>query len=125
MDGRCIWIMFCLCCVCVRGEVYTALIEMENLVYREKGMVAAVKDYLKEEEARLERIREFTRKLDKIHAVIPHGKVESYLGHPTNAYLLIRRFVEEWPALENMAKNPSFHGTYAVINSLLCSFTHS
>lgn len=107
MDGRCLWIVFCVCCVCVRGEVFTALVEMENLVYREKEMIASVRDYLEEEEARLEKIREFTRKLDRIHAVIPQGKVENYLGHPTNAYLLIKRFVEEWPVIEDSAKNPS------------------
>lgn len=90
--------------------MFTALIEMENLVYREKKMVSAVKDYLKAEEARLEKIREFTRKVDKVHEVIPQGKVENYLGHPSNAFLLIKRFVNDWPALEDMANNPSVAG---------------
>ena len=80
---------------------------MENLVYREKEMIFGLKDYLNQEQARLDKIKQFTEKLDQLHAVIPEGKVENYLGHPSNAYLLIKRFVKDWPAIENMAKNPS------------------
>lgn len=99
------------CLVRVRSEVFTALIEMENLVYREKEMVASLKDYVRQEQARLEAIKRFTDKVDELHAAIPEGKVENYLGHPSNAYLLIKRFVKEWPAIEEMAKNPSVAGT--------------
>jgi hypothetical protein len=109
------WIKLCLLLACfkirVRCEVFTALIEMESLVYREKEMIAGLKDYVRQEQARLEKIKQFTEKLDSLHAVIPEGKVENYLGHPSNAYLLIKRFVKEWPAIEDLAKNPWTVGT--------------
>jgi prolyl 4-hydroxylase len=107
------WAKLCFFLVCflrVRGEVFTALIEMESLVYREKEMIASLKDYIRQEQARLEKIKQFTEKLDSIHAVIPEGKVENYLGHPSNAYLLIKRFVKEWPVMEDLSKSPSHQG---------------
>ena len=81
-------------------------------------MIASLKDYLRQEQDRLEKIKQFTEKLDRIHAVIPEGKVENYLGHPSNAYLLIKRFVKEWPAMEDLAKNPSSQGIYLYLRSL-------
>ncbi|CAB3985217.1 prolyl 4-hydroxylase subunit alpha-1-like [Paramuricea clavata] len=113
------WIKLCLllaCLIRVRSEVFTALIEMESLVYREKEMIAGLKDYVRQEQARLEKIKQFTDKLDSLHAVIPEGKVENYLGHPSNAYLLIKRFVKEWPAIEDLAKNPWTVGLEAILD---------
>ena len=113
MDWLFSWVKLCIFLTCfsrVRSEVFTALVEMENLVYREKEMIAGLKDYIRQEQARLEKIKQFTEKLDKLHVVIPEGKVESYLGHPSNAYLLIKRFVKEWPAIEDLAKNPVTEG---------------
>ncbi len=118
------WVKLCFflaCLVRVRSEVFTALIEMESLVYREKEMIASLKDYLRQEQDRLERIRQFTEKLDKLHAIIPEGKVENYLGHPSNAYQLIKRFVKEWPAMEDMAKNPSTQGMQ-IFYKIICTY---
>ena len=84
-------------------------------------MIASLKDYLRQEQDRLEKIKQFTEKLDRIHAVIPEGKVENYLGHPSNAYLLIKRFVKEWPAMEDLAKNPSSQGIYLYLRSYKAS----
>ena len=79
-------------------------------MYREKEMVYGLKEYIQQEQARLDKIRQFTEKVDKIHAVIPEGKVENYLGHPSNAYLLIKRFVKEWTVIEELTKTPATEG---------------
>ncbi|XP_046858925.1 prolyl 4-hydroxylase subunit alpha-1-like isoform X2 [Xenia sp. Carnegie-2017] len=102
--------------VCVRSEVFTALIEMENLVYREKEMLDSLKGYLQAEQDRLEVIKRFTEKLDQIHSAIPQENVERHLGHPSNSYLLIKRFVKEWPAIEELSKNPSSEILEDVLN---------
>ncbi|XP_028416786.1 prolyl 4-hydroxylase subunit alpha-1-like isoform X2 [Dendronephthya gigantea] len=120
MDWLFTWTTLCFflgCTIRVRsGDVFTALIEMENLVYREKEMIVGLKDYLYQEQARLDKIKQFTEKLVQIHDVIPEGRVENYLGHPSNAYLLIKRFVKDWSAIEYMAKNPSTDGLLEILD---------
>lgn len=76
-------------------------------MYREKEMLDSLKGYLQAEQDRLEVIKRFTEKLDQIHSAIPQENVERHLGHPSNSYLLIKRFVKEWPAIEELSKNPS------------------
>ena len=108
------------CVACVHSEVFTAIFEMENLVYREREMVAALNDYLKQEEARLDKIRRFAQKVDEMHAAIEDNKVEEYLGHPTNSFLLIKRFVKDWDAIEKLARTPEDEGMQSKYHHITC-----
>ena len=80
-------------------EIFTALVDMEHLIYREREMMAALRDYVLAEESKLTQLKSFLEKLEDTHALVGED-VSSFLGHPVNSYSLIKRYYKDWPTLE-------------------------
>ncbi|XP_030835070.1 prolyl 4-hydroxylase subunit alpha-1 isoform X1 [Strongylocentrotus purpuratus] len=87
----------------VKGEVFTALVDLENVIYTEGNLLGALDEYIQQEEERLEKIKSKAEVLRHMNREAV-SDTEHYLGHPVNAFLLVKRFLWEWVDLENWIK---------------------
>lgn len=104
---------------------------MTDLIYTEKELVQSLRDYINAEESKLAAVKRFAQpfckwptevktqhtccclslswanKLDTLTRMTTLDP-EGYLGHPVNAYKLMKRLNTEWSELENLVlQNPS------------------
>nr|XP_046233320.1 prolyl 4-hydroxylase subunit alpha-1-like isoform X8 [Scatophagus argus] len=102
------WMAFCwllilllLTCSSTHADFFTSVGHMTDLLFTEKDLVTSLKDYIRAEESKLEQIKKWADKLDVLAAVATKDP-EGFLGHPVNAFKLIKRLNTEWGELENL-----------------------
>uniref|UniRef100_A0A8C9XEV7 Prolyl 4-hydroxylase subunit alpha-1 n=1 Tax=Sander lucioperca TaxID=283035 RepID=A0A8C9XEV7_SANLU len=83
--------------------------QMTDLLYTEKDLVTSLKDYIKAEENKLERVKQWADKLDLLSATAIQDP-EGYLGHPVNAFKLMKRLNTEWGDLESLVLSDTTDG---------------
>jgi hypothetical protein len=88
------------------AEVFTAITHMEKLVSAEWELVQSLNRYIQAEEARLDRIRTIGRVVSNISEAA-NSDIGRYLGHPVNAYRLLRRFLADWQVVEKLVVQPA------------------
>eukprot|EP00118_Oscarella_pearsei_P022728 m.265835 g.265835 ORF g.265835 m.265835 type:complete len:197 (+) comp40493_c2_seq24:122-712(+) len=88
------------------SELFTALVHMENLVSTEHDLATSLQRYLAAEEERLNRIKTLAHSVTNISDAATED-VSKYLGHPVNAYRLLRRFVSDWKEVEDLLTRSS------------------
>ncbi|EDO30487.1 predicted protein [Nematostella vectensis] len=81
------------------GELFTALTHMRGLIRLEKTLQRKLVEYLNLNPRASEDLR-ITMEEVKQHTKNIRGDVEKFLGHPVNAYMLIRRFIKNWKDVE-------------------------
>ncbi|KAJ7352837.1 Prolyl 4-hydroxylase, alpha polypeptide [Desmophyllum pertusum] len=86
-----------------QGEVFTALVDLENLVYRERELRFTLEQYVNLEQDRVTKLKRFLAKVNAAHNVVGED-LSRYLGHPVNSYLEIRRLFKEWPEVERLVQ---------------------
>uniref|UniRef100_A0A8C0VBN2 Prolyl 4-hydroxylase subunit alpha-1 n=1 Tax=Cyanistes caeruleus TaxID=156563 RepID=A0A8C0VBN2_CYACU len=74
---------------------------MTDLINTEKDLVVSLKDYIKAEESKLEQIKKWAEKLDQLTDTATKDP-EGFLGHPVNAFKLMKRLNTEWGELESL-----------------------
>ncbi|KAI3365144.1 hypothetical protein L3Q82_010119, partial [Scortum barcoo] len=74
---------------------------MTDLLFTEKDLVTSLKDYIRAEENKLEQIKKWADKLDVLSAAAIQDP-EGFLGHPVNAFKLMKRLNTEWAELESL-----------------------
>ncbi|XP_042336919.1 prolyl 4-hydroxylase subunit alpha-1-like, partial [Plectropomus leopardus] len=74
---------------------------MTDLLFTERDLVASLKDYIRAEESKLEQIKKWADKLDVLSAAATQDP-EGFLGHPVNAFKLMKRLNTEWGELESL-----------------------
>lgn len=100
------WVLFC-CCWTTKGEIFTSISQMTDLIYTEKELVQSLREYIKAEESKLASVKSWAKKLDALTRVSTSDP-EGYLAHPVNAYKLMKRLNTEWSELESLVlQNPS------------------
>lgn len=104
-----------------RGEVFTALIDLENIVYRERELRSTLEEYVNLEEQRLAKLKKFLAKVNAAHSVV-EDDVSRYLGHPVNSYLEIRRMYKEWPEAERLIQLDNSEGKFSFQGDLLAFY---
>ncbi|XP_054711189.1 prolyl 4-hydroxylase subunit alpha-1-like isoform X2 [Uloborus diversus] len=87
--------------VLVKSELFTALVDLEKLLYTEGEIVRTLEKYLEFEEQRLEKVKWLSREYEKLHNVASKD-VETFLSNPVNAYLLVKRLTADWKTAENL-----------------------
>uniref|UniRef100_A0AAQ5XIS4 procollagen-proline 4-dioxygenase n=1 Tax=Amphiprion ocellaris TaxID=80972 RepID=A0AAQ5XIS4_AMPOC len=91
-------VIFCLffvsCFWCFSGQ-------MTDLLFMEKDLVSSLKDYIRAEEHKLEQIKKWADRLDVLSSAATQDP-EGFLGHPVNAFKLIKRLNTEWRELERL-----------------------
>nr|XP_030718435.1 prolyl 4-hydroxylase subunit alpha-1 isoform X3 [Globicephala melas] len=80
---------------------FTSIGQMTDLIRTEKDLVASLKDYIKAEEDKLEQIKKWAEKLDQLTSTATKDP-EGFVGHPVNAFKLMKRLNTEWSELENL-----------------------
>uniref|UniRef100_A0A674MTX6 procollagen-proline 4-dioxygenase n=1 Tax=Takifugu rubripes TaxID=31033 RepID=A0A674MTX6_TAKRU len=74
---------------------------MTDLLFTERDLVTSLKDYIRAEENKLAQIKQWADKLDLLSTAATSDP-DGFLGHPVNAFKLIRRLNTEWSELEHL-----------------------
>nr|XP_043870359.1 prolyl 4-hydroxylase subunit alpha-1-like isoform X1 [Solea senegalensis]XP_043870361.1 prolyl 4-hydroxylase subunit alpha-1-like isoform X1 [Solea senegalensis]XP_043870362.1 prolyl 4-hydroxylase subunit alpha-1-like isoform X1 [Solea senegalensis] len=83
------------------GDIFTSISHMTDLLFTEKDLLTSLKNYIQAEEKKLEQIKTWADKLDVLSAAATQDP-EGFLGHPVNAFKLIKRLNTEWAELESL-----------------------
>lgn len=104
-----------------KGELFTALSDLQSLVYHERDVVNTLRKYVTEETERLEEIKKHVEDY-RAHNQEALKDPQQYLANPVNSYLLIKKFTIDWEELQDLIKKN--HAVQAMnnISSLSGSF---
>uniref|UniRef100_A0A1A8FV77 Prolyl 4-hydroxylase subunit alpha-1 n=1 Tax=Nothobranchius korthausae TaxID=1143690 RepID=A0A1A8FV77_9TELE len=106
---RCILLLSCMQLLKAHNDFFTSIGQMTDLLYTEKDLVTSLKDYIRAEESKLERVKWWADKLDSLSAVATQDP-EGFLGHPVNAFKLMKRLNTEWADLESLVLSDTTDG---------------
>ncbi|XP_076833627.1 prolyl 4-hydroxylase subunit alpha-1b isoform X2 [Brachyhypopomus gauderio] len=90
-------------------DFFTSIGQMTDLLYTEKDLVTSLKDYIRAEENKLEQVKQWVEKLDSLTTTATQDP-EGFLGHPVNAFKLMKRLNSEWADLENLVLKDTSDG---------------
>uniref|UniRef100_A0A1B6MIZ2 procollagen-proline 4-dioxygenase n=1 Tax=Graphocephala atropunctata TaxID=36148 RepID=A0A1B6MIZ2_9HEMI len=98
----------CLCLallvVVAQAEIYTALVDMEELLESEAALLRTLDDYILAQEMKIRLIKkkyaEFTHEHEEASRDATH-----YLSNPLNVFLMVKRLTNDWKDLEGTIKN--------------------
>ncbi|XP_040200575.1 prolyl 4-hydroxylase subunit alpha-2 isoform X1 [Rana temporaria] len=110
--GICLLLADLVCQWLVRAEFFTSIGQMTDLIYKERDLVQSLKEYIREEEERLEKIKSWASRIEDLtskSSLDPEG----FLSHPVNAYKLVKRLNSDWLSLENLVLQDSTKGFIA------------
>ncbi|XP_019334093.1 prolyl 4-hydroxylase subunit alpha-2 isoform X2 [Alligator mississippiensis] len=106
-------LLTCISCTWpTQAEFFTSIGQMTDLVYAEKDLVRSLKEYIKEEESKLSKIKSWAEKMEAVTSKSTSDP-EGYLAHPVNAYKLVKRLNTEWLELENLVLQDTTNGFIA------------
>ncbi|XP_061782616.1 prolyl 4-hydroxylase subunit alpha-1-like isoform X2 [Nerophis lumbriciformis] len=80
---------------------FTSVGHMTDLLYTEQHLLASLKDYIHAEENKLEQIKKWAEYLDDLSGLALQDP-EGFLGHPVNAFKLMKRLRSEWAEVETL-----------------------
>ncbi|XP_069466632.1 prolyl 4-hydroxylase subunit alpha-1 isoform X2 [Ambystoma mexicanum] len=86
---------------CAHTDFFTSIGHMTDLLITEKDLVTSLKDYIRAEETKLDQVKEWAEKLEHLTNTAVKDP-EEFLGHPVNAYKLMKRLNTEWGQLESL-----------------------
>uniref|UniRef100_A0A8P4KDK4 procollagen-proline 4-dioxygenase n=1 Tax=Dicentrarchus labrax TaxID=13489 RepID=A0A8P4KDK4_DICLA len=101
MSSCCCLLILLFSCSSAHNDFYTSIGHMTDLLFTEKDLVTSLKDYIRAEESKLEQIKKWADKLDVLSAAATQDP-EGFLGHPVNAFKLMKRLNTEWGELESL-----------------------
>ncbi|KAL7869936.1 hypothetical protein AOLI_G00139240 [Acnodon oligacanthus] len=105
MDVRSVWRVLLISCLLhensAHNDFFTSIGQMTDLLFTEKDLVTSLKDYIKAEESKLEQVKLWAEKLDALTATATQDP-EGFLGHPVNAFKLMKRLNTEWGEVEDL-----------------------
>lgn len=82
-------------------ELFTALVDMEELLQTEAVLMNTLDGYIAVTEEKLKRLRRHLQEFKKEHDQASKGMLE-YLSNPINAYLLTKRLTSDWKEVESL-----------------------
>ncbi|XP_068585290.1 prolyl 4-hydroxylase subunit alpha-1-like isoform X3 [Cebidichthys violaceus] len=83
------------------NDFFTSIGHMTELLSTEKELVSSLKDYITAEESKLQQVKRWADRLDLLSSVALQDP-EGFLGHPVNAFKLMKRLNTEWKELESL-----------------------
>uniref|UniRef100_A0A672QLU2 procollagen-proline 4-dioxygenase n=1 Tax=Sinocyclocheilus grahami TaxID=75366 RepID=A0A672QLU2_SINGR len=108
--GLCLFLLsFLFHSLYAHNDFFTSIGQMTDLLYTEKDLVTSLKEYIRQEENRLEQVKEWADKLDSLTSTATQDP-EGFLGHPVNAFKLVKRLNSEWGDLENLVLKDTTNG---------------
>ncbi|XP_036402329.1 prolyl 4-hydroxylase subunit alpha-1-like isoform X2 [Megalops cyprinoides] len=97
-------------------DFFTSIGQMTDLLYTEKDLVTSLKDYIRAEESKLEQVKQWAEQLDTMTATATEDP-EGFLGHPVNAFKLMKRLNTEWGTLESLVLKDTANGFISNLTS--------
>ncbi|XP_061083828.1 prolyl 4-hydroxylase subunit alpha-1-like isoform X4 [Conger conger] len=91
------------------GDFFTSIGQMTDLLYTEKDLVTSLKDYIQAEESKLEQVKRWAEMLDSLTTTATQDP-EGFLGHPVNAFKLMKRLNTEWGNVESLVLKDTSNG---------------
>lgn len=85
----------------VNAELYTALVDLEELLETEAVLIRALDEYISSTEHRLTQLKRRAAEYSKEHDEASVD-VSAYLSNPINAYLLVKRLTNDWKQTESL-----------------------
>ncbi|CAG9772637.1 unnamed protein product [Ceutorhynchus assimilis] len=82
-------------------EVYTAMVDLEDLLDTEHVLINTLENYLKAEEQKLDILRGYINVYKKQQNKARNDP-QLYLGNPLNAYTLVKRLTADWSQVETL-----------------------
>ncbi|XP_039511524.1 prolyl 4-hydroxylase subunit alpha-1a isoform X2 [Pimephales promelas] len=101
MSVCCILLISLLKSSSAHNDFFTSIGHMTDLLFTEKDLVTSLKDYIKAEESKLEQVKQWAEKLDALTTTATQDP-EGFLGHPVNAFKLMKRLNTEWGEVEDL-----------------------
>lgn len=86
-----------------RGEFFTALVDLENVLYTESGMLDVLDNYIEQQQKSLQKLRETAADLRKLNREALEDP-ESFLAHPVHAFSTVKRFLWDWVLIESAVR---------------------
>ncbi|XP_049615842.1 prolyl 4-hydroxylase subunit alpha-1 isoform X2 [Syngnathus scovelli] len=86
------------------AEFYSSIGHMTELLHTEQDLLASLEDYVRAEEYKLEMVKRWARRLSNLSALAVRDP-EVFLGHPVNAFQLLKRMNREWSDLESLVRS--------------------
>ncbi|XP_014213956.1 prolyl 4-hydroxylase subunit alpha-1 [Copidosoma floridanum] len=84
-----------------RAELYTALVDMEELLTTEAVLIDTLNGYISAQEHRLATLRRNVEDYAREHEEAARN-IQQYLSNPINAYLLVKRLTTDWRRVEEL-----------------------
>ncbi|CAL8254875.1 unnamed protein product [Lota lota] len=116
----CILLSFLLKSLSAHNDFYTSIGHMTDLLFTEKDLVTSLKEYIRVEESKLEQVKRWADQLDSL-SIMAIQDPEGFLGHPVNAFKLMKRLNTEWGELETLVLSDT---TGAFISNLTMQRQH-
>ncbi|XP_077405917.1 prolyl 4-hydroxylase subunit alpha-1-like [Vanacampus margaritifer] len=104
MAVSCLLLIFISFSFSAADDFYTSIGHMTDLLHTEQELLALLEDYIHAEENKLERVKRWAEKLSNLSAFAIQDP-EGFLGHPVNAFKLLKRLNREWSELESLVRS--------------------
>ncbi|XP_046712343.1 prolyl 4-hydroxylase subunit alpha-1b isoform X3 [Silurus meridionalis] len=91
------------------NDFFTSIGQMTDLLYTEKDLVTSLKDYIRAEEKKLAQVKQWAEKLDSL-TITAMEDPERFVGHPVNAFKLMKRLNTEWADVESLVLSDTTDG---------------
>ncbi|CAL1270717.1 unnamed protein product [Larinioides sclopetarius] len=85
----------------VTCEVFTAIVDLEKLLYTEGEIIKTIDKYIEMEEKRLLEIKKLKDEYGRLHQIASVDS-QSFLENPINAFLLVKRLSTDWKLAESL-----------------------
>ncbi|XP_022906186.2 prolyl 4-hydroxylase subunit alpha-1 [Onthophagus taurus] len=93
----CVFLLFTF----IKGELYTALVDLEELLHTESVLINTLEHYIKAQEQKLSLLKQYQKVFKSQHDKASKD-VQSYIANPINAYLLVKRLTTDWKQAETL-----------------------
>lgn len=85
--------------------IFSSVEHMKPLLQIEKQLLDISKSYLKEQKRKLAELLPFAKSVEEAMDLSAGKYEDEYLGHPLNAYLIIKRFTSGWKDIPSRLKD--------------------
>ncbi|KAH1005023.1 hypothetical protein HUJ04_006098 [Dendroctonus ponderosae] len=98
-----------------RCEVYTAMVDLEDLLDTEHVLIDTVENYIKAEEQKIDLLKRYVAIYQRQQKKARED-AQSYLSNPINAYTLVKRLTADWTQVEALVNTNMNADTLANIS---------
>ena len=84
----------------MHSEYFTSISHLKSLFHLESKLTKEMRTIISEKQKRLEKLKNFYEKVSHIGNVEPKN-YDKIIGHPLNAYGIIKRLLFEWKEVSN------------------------